>query len=192
MRVKEVARRSASGLDPQVWRQVERLVSPIVGPVRRLMFLSYDESRPALFTVIPELADVHRRAGLRAKPEYHVGGFGFVLEEALLRALGEAVERTAHVAFHVRYGRMLRRGSRRSLASEGLRLLPLADLGRFSPEQKNSRAFPFATASEESALTWAPTIDLRDREETWVPAQVLTEPQQERTRLFVRRLQQRF
>ena len=171
--VKEVARHSSSGLDPRVRQYMERLVSPLFGPIRRLSASYYDAGSPAHFTLKPELVDVHRRAGLPVAPRYHLGGFGFSLEESVMRALGESIERGSHMTFHTSFPHLLQRRSQRDLASAGIPHLSISELGRFKPQQRKHQHFPFSVLSEEMELTWAPAIDLRTEKETLLPLQAL-------------------
>jgi thiazole/oxazole-forming peptide maturase SagD family component len=173
MSTREIARRSTLGTDPKVKRQIDRMVSPLLGPIRRLMALSYDASSPALYTVLPELVDVHRRAGLLTAPEYHLGGYGFSIEEAMRKALGESVERAALMTFHVNYAHLLRRASHQELTRQGNNHLPLHDLAAFSPEQRAQPTFPFTILPEVTPITWVPTLDLQNDKEILLPAQAV-------------------
>jgi thiazole/oxazole-forming peptide maturase SagD family component len=170
---REVFRGRESGLDRKVLAYADRSISPLLGLIRRVALVTYDAKSPTIFTVLPELADIHRRAGITAKPEYHVGGFGFSLEEAMMRALGESAERVAHVTFHVRNPHLLVKRSRKELQADKISYLPLADLGRFSQEQREHPAFPFDEFDESAPICWLPAIELTRDAEILVPAQVM-------------------
>lgn len=172
--VKEVARRSSSGLDPRVQSYMDRLVSPLFGPIRRLSTASYDAASPSLFTILPELTDIHRRVGLSSAPQYHLGGFGFLLEEAIMRALGESIERASHITFHTSFPHLIQRHTQRDLINAQIPHLSIHELGRFKPEQRKHPRFIFRELSEEVKLTWIPAIDLRTEEETLLPLQAVT------------------
>ncbi|HEY6392182.1 MAG TPA: YcaO-like family protein [Bryobacteraceae bacterium] len=148
------------------------MMSPLFGPIRKLMLLNYDASAPALFTVLPELVDVHRRAGLDSPLQYHLGGFGFCLEEAIMKALGETVERSSQVTFPSSSRHLLKRHSHDELASLGIRHLPIHELGRFSDEQMTGEGF-FRKIPKDHPIWWVPGIDLRNDQDTLVPLQAV-------------------
>ena len=172
--VKEVARRSSAGLDPKVKSYMDRLVSPLFGPIRRLSTTCYDASSPCEFTILPELTDIHRRIGLPSAPQYHLGGFGFSLEEAMMRALGESIERGSHITFHTTFAHLIQRHRQVDLVKAHIPHLSIHELGHFKPEQRKHPGFFFLPLSEEMELAWVPTIDLRSWEETLLPLQAVT------------------
>ncbi|GCE21476.1 YcaO-like family protein [Dictyobacter kobayashii] len=173
MPLQEIARRSSQGVDPRVKLQVDRMVSPMLGPIRRLMALSYDASSPAACTILPELADVHRRAGLLSAPEYHLGGYGFSLEESMRKALGESAERAALMTFHAYCAPLLRRTSQQELERQDVAHIPLAQLALFSPQQRAQAHFPFSVVAEQTPITWVPMLDLQKDSTTLLPAQAV-------------------
>jgi thiazole/oxazole-forming peptide maturase SagD family component len=153
---------------------MDRLISPLLGPIRRLSAARYDASSPSLFTLLPELTDIHRRVGLSSTPQYHLGGFGFSLEEALMRALGESIERASHITFHTSFSHLIQRHRQKDLVNAGIPHLSVYELGRFKPEQREHPRFIFHTPSEEVELVWVPSIDLRSDKETLLPLQAAT------------------
>jgi thiazole/oxazole-forming peptide maturase SagD family component len=184
MNITEVARRGANGIDPRIRRYMERCVSPLVGPIRLLRLINYDSSSPALVTVLPELVDLHRRAGV-PKPQYHLGGFGFSFEESVMRALGESVERAAHFMFHVQKAELISRHSEKELRLRGERYLPLAEFGQFTAEQLEGPRCMVQSVDENTVLSWVPAVDLRDGGDTMLPAQAVLAGFSEEPRAFV-------
>lgn len=171
--LKEIARRHSSGLDPKVKHYIDQMVSPLLGPIRKLNSLHYDAANPTQFTFLPELSDIHRRAGLSTAPQYHLSGYGFSPEEALMRALGESVERSALITFHLSNPHLLRRYSHQELANSQLRYLSVNAMAHFTPEQRRQPGFPFVTLDEATPISWIPGIDLRDFASTLLPIQAL-------------------
>jgi hypothetical protein len=173
VQLQEVARWSSQGLDPKVRRYINRMMSPLFGPIRKMMMLNYDNSSPSLYTFMPEMVDVHRRVGLNTTPQYHLGGFGFRLEEALLRALGETVERSSQMTFPKSFERNIASYSHEDLDRLGLSHLPLSELGRFSDAQRAQPGFLFQEVSRAQPVSWVDGIDLRDDKETLLPLQAV-------------------
>jgi thiazole/oxazole-forming peptide maturase SagD family component len=172
--LRQASRRSSAGIDPAVLRNIDRMVSPLLGPVRRMTTLRYDPSSPAVYTVLPELTDIHRRTGMASSPEYHLGGYGFLLDEALRRALGEAVERSAQVTFHTSYPELVRRHSRSELLARGVAHVPVEAFARFSEEQWRASGFPLSRVGEAAPINWVPMVDLREPgREVLVPLQAM-------------------
>jgi thiazole/oxazole-forming peptide maturase SagD family component len=167
-----VARRGQSGLDPQVRRYVRRCVSPLLGPVRGLRVGSYDAASPALLMVLPELVEIHRRAGVD-RPDYHLGGFGFSLDESIMKALGESMERATHFLFHVHNPQLLSRHTERELRESGTAHLPLGEVGLFTPEQLANPRLPAQAVDETTAVSWLPMLDLTRGGTALLPAQAV-------------------
>lgn len=164
-------RRSSSQIDPNVLRWARALVSPFVGPVRNVNRYAYEMSVPALLTYVPEISDVHRRTAAPARPNYHCAGFGFSFEEALMRGLGEAVERSSAMTFGAARPDLLERASEQELAERGLPFVPIADCARFSAEQYEQRQVPFPRPSATQPIAWLRMRSLADGGEVRVPAQ---------------------
>jgi thiazole/oxazole-forming peptide maturase SagD family component len=170
MRIVNVARRSDGVLDPRVNRAVDRCVSPLLGPVRSLKTVNFDASSPAVLTVLPELVELHRRAGVE-RPDYHLGGFGFRPDEAVMKALGESVERASHFLFHRANAGLLQRASDRGLAAAGFAHVPVREFGHFTEAQYGRPGCPARPIDGDTTITWLPMIDLSTGDEVLLPAQ---------------------
>jgi thiazole/oxazole-forming peptide maturase SagD family component len=160
--VTEVGRRDTRGLDIGALGYLSRCVSPLLGPIRELRTANYDASSASLITVLPELVELHRRAGVE-RPDYHLGGFGFRLEESLMKALGESVERMSHFLFHAHNSGLISRHSEAELRATGVPHVPLVDLGHFTDEQYSQPGCPAVLVDDETPLSWLPTFDLSGR-----------------------------
>ena len=77
---------------------MERMVGPLCGFDKSLAFSLRDAVMPRLHVVVGQLVAVHRLIALEHPLSYHIGGYGVYAEEALIRALGETLERYAHMA----------------------------------------------------------------------------------------------
>jgi thiazole/oxazole-forming peptide maturase SagD family component len=159
MTLRPVGRRGPLGIDPSVLAYLDRCVSPLVGPVKGLRVANYDASSRSLITVLPELVELHRRAGVE-RPDYHLGGFGFRLEESLMKALGESLERSSHFLFHRHNAHLITRGTDSGLRAAGRPHLAVADLGHFSAEQYAQPGCPVVPVDDQTVLSWLPMFDL--------------------------------
>ena len=87
----------ARGLDPRVAALLDRMVSPLCGFDKSMAFSLRDGLMPRIEVVIPQFAALHRLLGLERPLSYHIGGYGLRAEEAMMRALGETLERYSHM-----------------------------------------------------------------------------------------------
>lgn len=185
-RPRVVARRGGQALDPAVRRYMERCVSPLAGLVRTLRVVSYDAENRALVTVLPELVELHRRAGVE-RPDYHLGGFGFSLNESVMKALGESVERAAHFLLHVHRPELFSRHAQAELRVASRAHVPVCEFGRFRPEQLAHPRSPVRAVDEETPISWVRMLDLRGGGEVLLPAQAVLAgfPSRDEPRAFV-------
>lgn len=107
--------------------------------------------------------------------QYHLSGYGLYNEEAMIKLMGESVERyaamTAIRMFDFRYA------SRRSLSQEGA-CMPLSLLGILDPAQQQTLAgrlhrYSERPPEEDDIIAWVRCPSLvRPGEDVWVPAQL--------------------
>lgn len=108
--------------------------------------------------------------------EYHLGGYGFFREEALVRLVGEAVERYAGVAALPALADQVEYASYRELSSRST-CMPLDYLSLYEPEQQRflSSKMPEYSAdppTESDIVAWLPCAALADPARTiYVPVQ---------------------
>nr|MDT0656839.1 YcaO-like family protein [Micromonospora sp. DSM 115978] len=109
--------------------------------------------------------------------QYHLSGYGLYNEEALVKLMGESVERYAAMAAIRLFDDDFRYASRRELSREGA-CLPLEYLGILDPDQQRelgSRLHRYADRppTEDDVIAWVRCPSLvRPGEWVWVPAQL--------------------
>src|SRR5262245_24181171 len=74
---------------------MHRMLSPLCGLNQRIGFVLRGEDEPEFMIAGAELTGVHVLRGQKRPRQgfYHIGGSGVILEESLIRSLGETVER---------------------------------------------------------------------------------------------------
>ena len=109
--------------------------------------------------------------------QYHLSGYGLSNEEALVKLMGESVERYAAMVAIRMFDDGFRYASRRELAAEGP-CLPLEYLGILDPQQQaalGSRLHRYCDRppTEDDVIAWVQCPSLvRPGEQVWVPAQL--------------------
>lgn len=152
---------------------LRRMLCPLTGLSQEIGFVMRDAGECRLAIAGGEMTGVHV---LRDKPPpargaYHIGGSGTTYDEAIIRTLGETIERYAQfTAFPAGRQRVeaaslheMHASERRVLAAPGLRL--------FSAEQLDRPGFPFARVDSGTRIGWLRAFSLHDGSECWLPAQ---------------------
>jgi thiazole/oxazole-forming peptide maturase SagD family component len=109
--------------------------------------------------------------------QYHLSGYGLYNEEALVKLMGESVERYAAMTAIRLFDDQFRYASYQEISAEGP-TLPLEYLGIFSPEQQQTlsgRLHRYASRppTVDDVIAWVRCPALtRPGEEIWVPAQL--------------------
>ncbi len=110
--------------------------------------------------------------------EYHLSGYGMYNEEALIKLIGESVERYAPVGTERIFHDKVVYASYREISKRG-KAMPLEYLNLFSQEQQKtlSELMPFYSprhATQDDAIGWISCASLtRPGENIWVPIQML-------------------
>jgi thiazole/oxazole-forming peptide maturase SagD family component len=159
------------GLHPRVATFVDRMISPLCGFDKTFAFALRDGLMPKLTVVIPQFAAVHRLIQLERPLAYHIGGYGIFTEEALLRALGETVERYSHVLMPLCLKDQMEFASYDQMAERGGSLFGPKDINPFTDAQLSADAFPFKRFGGSDPVTWVRGFSPIDGSDVWVPAQ---------------------
>jgi thiazole/oxazole-forming peptide maturase SagD family component len=165
-------RRETTG-DAGVPDLARRIFSPLCGILTDVSRLARGRYGPRVFLYSGELTGVHLWSHRPDPPpgSFHLGGFGLHRNEALVKLLGEAVERySGHAVVAER--RRVRMASHAELAAEGAVTLTAADFGWFRKEQFAAPGFPFRPFSPDAPLGWVEVCSLTDGSKTLVPAQL--------------------
>ena len=110
--------------------------------------------------------------------EYHLSGYGVFNEEALIRLMGESVERYAPIGIEKLFRDRIEYASYKEIKKKG-RTMPLEYLNIFSPEQQKIIAqimpsYSSEMATEDDIIGWISCPSLvHPGENTYVPIQLL-------------------
>jgi thiazole/oxazole-forming peptide maturase SagD family component len=109
--------------------------------------------------------------------QYHLSGYGLYNEEAMIKLMGESVERYAAMTAIRMFDDQFRYATRRQLSQEG-ECLPLEWLGILDPAQQEALAarlhrYSAQPPGEDDTIAWVQCPSLvRPGEDVWVPAQL--------------------
>jgi thiazole/oxazole-forming peptide maturase SagD family component len=149
-----------------------RVVHPLCGIDSRIGFVLRGRPDPRFVVAGGQLSGVHRLLGLDKAGSYHIGGVGITRHEALVRALGESLERYSHLVSVAAGAVPLRTATATELRSEGHEIVDPGALAWFAAEQYARPGFPFQPAGREARYGWVPMRRLPDGEPVLVPAQL--------------------
>ena len=160
--------------DPFEQELLRRMFCPLSGIAQDIGFAKRGPLEPHLAIAGGDLTGVHLLRGLPPPKAgaYHIGGSGTTYGEAVIRTLGETLERYAQFValvggrLHTRLASLdeLRAEDRRVLAPPGMRL--------FSDEQHTRPGFPFTAIDESTAVGWIECRSALDGALVWAPAQM--------------------
>ena len=154
---------------------VRRMLSPLCGMVTNLQSFLRGRGDARLAVVGAQITGVHEILG-RPPPEhsYHIGGGGIFPEEALIRALGESIERYSQLMGGLLYRSRLRFQSYEDLVASGERVIDEKYLQFFSADQFQNKGFLFDPFDRKAPIAWIKSRTLTGDDEIWAPAQILT------------------
>ena len=151
-----------------------RMHGPLCGLNQMIGLSNRAQTEPQFFVLGGELTGVHVLLN-RPTPKpnsYHIGGTGIVLEEALIRTLGETIERYCQMVGALR-GHSTRIASYNEMIASGEPVVDREKLKFFTFDQLARNNFPFAPFDSDMPLTWIITRSLTSDQVTWVPSQIL-------------------
>lgn len=149
------------------------MISPLCGFDKNFAFALRDGLMPKLVVVIPQFAAVHRLLRLERPLAYHIGGYGMFTEEALLRALGETLERYSHVLMPLYLKDQLEFTTYDSIATRAGSAFGPRDISPFTAEQLATETFLFRGWSSSDPITWVKGFSPFDGSDVWAPAQAV-------------------
>lgn len=154
---------------------MRRMLSPLCGLDQMIGFVSKSAGEARFVVAGAELTGVHL---LRQEPQpkpgfYHIGGMGVILDEAIIRTLGETVERYCQLISEVGQSASIRFATYRDMEKLGVPILAAEKLRLFAPDQFAAKGFPFASLDPDAPLGWIPAHSVFDDETVWVPAQLV-------------------
>jgi thiazole/oxazole-forming peptide maturase SagD family component len=169
--VKLAVRGTADTTPAAVERLARRLVHPLCGLDSRVGFVLRGRAEPRFAVAGGELSGVHRLLGKAEPGAYHIGGVGLSRAEALIRALGESVERYCQLLSVAGGTVPVRVGTVADARAAG----PVVDpggLALFTAEQHARPGFPFEPATPEARYGWVELAELPGGAAVQVPAQL--------------------
>lgn len=153
-------------------RLLGRIVSPLCGLDESVSFSLRGRLDPRFVVAGGQLTGVHRLLGLDSPGSYHVGGTGTLRDEALIKTLGETVERYSQLVAPVTGRYEMRRAAAAALAASGERVLPETPYAPFAAEQYARADFPFAGLAADQPIDWVRAWSVFDDRPAWLPAQL--------------------
>ena len=150
-----------------------RMVGPLTGLDARVGFVLRGRGEPRFAVAGGQLCGVHHLIGEPEPGSYHIGGIGTSRDEALVRALGESVERYCQLVAAVTGTAPVRVGTAEALRGEGLSLVDPAGLRFFTDDQLASGRLPFQAPSREAPYGWVAMTGVADGDVVHVPAQLV-------------------
>lgn len=158
---------------PPTRRLLTRMLCPLTGMAQTIGFVMRGAGDPRLFIAGGEMTGVHVLRGLPppAPGSYHIGGSGFTYDEALIRTLGETIERYAHFVRLTARPETLQYTSHDKLLAGGETPLVPVNLRYFTDAQLSRPGFPFTAFDPASSNAWVETTSLANGGTRWVAAQ---------------------
>jgi thiazole/oxazole-forming peptide maturase SagD family component len=163
----------SSPLAPKTGMLLRRMLCPLSGLTPGIGFAKRAPLEPRIATAGGQLTGVHLLRGVTGPGEdsYHIGGSGTTYEEAVIRTLGETIERYGQFTA-IAWGRQeVRTASLAGMRTQGCRVSVTPDLRFFSEAQLQRPGFRFSSIDAQAPLGWVPARSLIDRATRWVPAQ---------------------
>ncbi|WP_219503412.1 YcaO-like family protein [Nonomuraea ceibae] len=153
---------------------MRRMLNPVCGLTPRLKFSVRSRGEPRVAISGTELTGVHVLNGGPQIPaeRHHLGGAGILLDEPLIKSLGESAERYCHHSYLAHHPERLRFDSYRTVSRERAMLPPEQCLTFFSGEQLDRDGFLFRRFDADTPMSWLPADSLTSDAPYWLPAQL--------------------
>lgn len=142
-------------LNPDFDRLARRIISPLTGLSRTLGFMMRGRDEPRIIVSGAQLTGVEHLLGRKSGLTYHIGGCGIYTEEALIRSVGETVERYAQVVkpLAADYESIFETQTSMDAAGRSTLVGPFAH--PFRNEQYAQDKFAYSALESDSPITWA-------------------------------------
>jgi len=165
----------SNGLKYSTHRLLTRMLSPICGINPELFFINRARQSAHTIMATSDLTGVHLLNGTPApkKGSYHIGGSGIYLDEAIIRVLGESVERHAQLTIMSNKPYDTVFASYDDMVKHNERLVPKETLSHFSKQQLARPGFPFQAFKSHLPCTWVRVKSLTAHHKIWIPIQFL-------------------
>jgi thiazole/oxazole-forming peptide maturase SagD family component len=160
-------------LNPGFDRLARRVVSPLTGLGRTLGFMMRGRDEPRIIVSGAQLTGVEHLLGRKGGLTYHIGGCGIFSEEAIIRSVGETIERYAQVVKPLTADYASIFATESDMAEQGRSTLVGAFARPFLEDQYAQHKWAYSPLAPDSPVTWTPARSLITGKTLWAPAQLL-------------------
>lgn len=160
-------------LEPRTQILLNRMLCPLTGLSQEIGFVLRSPADPSLNIAGGEMTGVHvlRGAPPPERGAYHIGGCGFTYQEALIKTLGETLERYAQYMLFGEKRTEIRFASLDEMSRNEQAVLSVPSLQLFDDKQLARPGFPFSKITSETKIGWIPGVLLPSGQACWIPAQ---------------------
>jgi thiazole/oxazole-forming peptide maturase SagD family component len=151
------------------------MLSPLCGLDQRIGFLSRSSHEPRIITAGADLTGVHvlRNQQPPRQGFYHIGGGGIFLDEALIRSLGETIERYSQFVSEISGRHTIVMASYNEMVRRGEPILTRESLQFCTTQQYARPGFPYQAFSPDTPMGWVKVPSLVHDGELWALAQLV-------------------
>lgn len=155
-------------------RLLDRMLAPATGLCQQIGFLMRSPLEARLAVAGGDMTGVHvlRGLGEPRSGSHHIGGCAPTYDEAIIKTLGETVERYAQQSVIVDGRVRIQRASYQQMVAAEHRVLGGPGFELFTPTQLARPGFPFTAIDAHTPIGWVALSSLPDHGECWAPAQV--------------------
>ena len=164
---------TASSLSPATSVLLDRMLCPLTGLAQTVGFARRGTVEPRVAVAGGDMTGVHVLANRPPPREgaYHIGGSGITYEEAVIRTLGETLERYAQFIPAQVERQTTTTATPEDLIAAGERLVAPDSWRFFTSAQLERLGFPFSQRSPQEPIGWVRARSLPDGHSCWAPAQ---------------------
>lgn len=162
-------------LTPITKTLLDRMLSPLCGMDHEIGFLLHSSRDANIVVTGAEMAGVHTLLNTPhpGRGAYHLGGCGAKVNEALIRTLGETVERYSQMTSEISGLSEYCFASHQHMSTMDDKVISLDQLNYFITQQYYQQNFPFDLYTSDQPITWIKLKSLLRRDTLWVPAQLV-------------------
>ncbi|OAI48094.1 hypothetical protein AYO45_05320 [Gammaproteobacteria bacterium SCGC AG-212-F23] len=152
-----------------------RMQGQLCGIDNEIGFMLRSSQDPKVIVTGAELTGVHHllKVPHPGKGAYHLGGCGIKLNEAVIRTLGETVERYSQLLSEIAGISEYQFASYAEMRERREHVINLDKISYFKKNQYDKKAFPFDPITPDKLLTWVKLSSLLHKKYLWVPAQLV-------------------
>jgi len=164
-----------NGIKRDTHKIMQQLLNPMCGLVQEIGFIHRGSDDPRLCIAGADLSGVHvlQNKAAPKRGSYHIGGGGIYQDEALIKSLGESIERYSQLIPYFDGVNIKTFKSYQEMISEGNTVLPPSYLQFYSKQQLSRPNFPFQKFEEKSPMNWIRLTSLLEEKKIYIPMQLL-------------------